>query len=142
MNEKSSDNKWVLFKNFLHNELGISKGDIREWIGEAVKDEARRMIDNTYTSFSPEAVAKKILLEHSLFHGDRFKSEVINKVAEIMAQQLVIIPAENKKPLTLDISKLPCGCTQMHVDDISKPSIFTCLCGKTKKRFIEYKTGR
>lgn len=32
----SKNDKWSLFKNYLHNELGITKEDIREWLEEAV----------------------------------------------------------------------------------------------------------
>jgi hypothetical protein len=31
--------KYTLFKNFMHNELGISREDIREWVKESVKEE-------------------------------------------------------------------------------------------------------
>jgi len=40
-----SDDKWLLFKNYLHNELGITKEDIREWIDEAVRDEATKIMN-------------------------------------------------------------------------------------------------
>jgi hypothetical protein len=26
------NDKWSMFKNYMHNELGITKEDIREWI--------------------------------------------------------------------------------------------------------------
>jgi hypothetical protein len=28
--------KWIMFKNYMHNEMGITKEDIRQWIEEAV----------------------------------------------------------------------------------------------------------
>ena len=62
-----SDNKYKLFRNFMVNELGISREDIKEWTKEAVKETAekilkgmdvesiissaaRRMIDNDYSN--------------------------------------------------------------------------------------------
>ena len=39
----SKNDKWSLFKNYLHNELGITKEDIREWLEEAVQEEAKEL---------------------------------------------------------------------------------------------------
>jgi hypothetical protein len=33
-----SDNKYKLFRNFMVNELGISREDIKEWTMQAVKE--------------------------------------------------------------------------------------------------------
>ncbi|MDR1046626.1 MAG: hypothetical protein LBL64_02530 [Treponema sp.] len=33
-----SDNKYKIFRNFMANELGISREDIREWTMQAVKE--------------------------------------------------------------------------------------------------------
>lgn len=40
----TKNDKWSLFKNYLHNELGITKDDIREWLEEAVQEEARNEV--------------------------------------------------------------------------------------------------
>ena len=45
------DDKYKMFRNFMFNELGITKEDIRDWIQEAVKEEAHRLIMNTYNNF-------------------------------------------------------------------------------------------
>ena len=36
------DDKWLMFKNYMHNELGITKEDIRQWIDDSVKNEAKK----------------------------------------------------------------------------------------------------
>jgi len=46
-----SRDKWKMFKNFLHNELGITCEDIREWIKESVREEARRLVAQEYEKF-------------------------------------------------------------------------------------------
>ena len=46
-----SAEKYRMFKQFMHNELGITKEDIREWIKEAVRDEAQRLINKTYNDY-------------------------------------------------------------------------------------------
>ena len=43
-------NKWGMFRNFLHNELGITKDDIREWIKESVQEEASRMVSQGFNT--------------------------------------------------------------------------------------------
>lgn len=34
------NDKWTMFKNYMHNELGITKDDIRAWLKEAVQSQA------------------------------------------------------------------------------------------------------
>ena len=46
------NDKWSMFKNYMHNELGITKEDIREWIQEAVEMEARKMVDESFSKYS------------------------------------------------------------------------------------------
>ena len=128
--------KWELFKNFLHNELGITKEDIREWVKEAVREEAVKLVNNTYGEFSPERVVKKVLLEHSLFEGNHFKKEVIFHLGQILSQQLKIVSAEPEEPRVLDIDPAPCGCVRVIQDSIDK-TLFVCSCGETRRRVLQ-----
>ena len=43
--------KYKMFKQFMHNELGITKEDIREWVKESVREEAVKLIAKTYDDF-------------------------------------------------------------------------------------------
>ena len=43
--------KYRMFKQFMYNELGITKEDIREWIKESVREEARKLIEKTYDAY-------------------------------------------------------------------------------------------
>ena len=47
----AGNEKYKMFKQFMHNELGITREDIRDWVREAVRDEARKMIAKTYDDF-------------------------------------------------------------------------------------------
>jgi predicted transcriptional regulator len=91
-----ANEKWVLFKQFMHNELGITKEDIREWVKEAVKEEAERLVKNTYDNYSPKAMVEKALFAHDLFHGDHFKREVILEAAKLIVSEIEIVPKERK----------------------------------------------
>ena len=92
-----SNEKWLLFKNFMHNELEISREDIREWIKEAVKEEARKMVGNEFGKFSVEEIIHKILLRHDLFTGGYFKKEVIEEAGKQIVAKLDIRPKETKE---------------------------------------------
>ena len=48
-----------MFKNFMYNELGITKEDIRDWIKEAVREEARKLINKTYDDYEVKEVVRK-----------------------------------------------------------------------------------
>ncbi len=62
----SKNDKWSLFKNYLHNELGITKEDIREWLEEAVREEARKLIADTLKS---NDIRNRIDVAMREFHG-------------------------------------------------------------------------
>lgn len=42
------NDKWVMFRNYMHNELGITKEDIREWIEDSVKQEVKAVVNNQF----------------------------------------------------------------------------------------------
>jgi len=86
------DNKWSMFKNYMHNELGITKDDIREWIQDAVEVEAKKLVHQTFSDFSPEKTVRNILMDNSYFGSDSLKNEIKAQVA----RQLM-----NKMELTL-----------------------------------------
>ena len=44
----TKNDKWVMFRNYMHNELGITKEDIREWIDDAIKEQIKLIVDNSY----------------------------------------------------------------------------------------------
>ena len=53
--------KYRMFKQFMYNELGITKADIREWIEEAVRDEARKIIEKTYNDYDVKSEFRDML---------------------------------------------------------------------------------
>lgn len=42
------NDKWLMFRNYMINELGITKEDIREWIEDAVRIEAKKLAAETF----------------------------------------------------------------------------------------------
>ena len=59
------EDRWhkVMFKNFMFNELGITKEDIRMWVEEAVRDEARKIVSKTYNDFDVEREFRRVINE-------------------------------------------------------------------------------
>jgi hypothetical protein len=53
------NDKYKMFKNFLHNELGIEKADIREWIKESVQEEVKKVVAEAYDKFNMETIISK-----------------------------------------------------------------------------------
>lgn len=58
-----ADDKYKMFRNFMFNELGITKKDMRDWIQEAVKEEAHRLIMHTYNSFDVSTELRRQLTD-------------------------------------------------------------------------------
>ena len=58
------ENKWLMFKNYMHNELGITKQDIRQWIEESVQAEAEKMVSNEFGRFNVHDTVKKMVMDN------------------------------------------------------------------------------
>ena len=52
--------KYKMFKQFMHNELGITKEDIREWVKESVREEAAKMVAKTYEDFDVKREIREV----------------------------------------------------------------------------------
>lgn len=55
------NDKWLMFRNYMINELGITKEDIREWIEDAVRIEAKKLAEDAFARENPEQKAEEIL---------------------------------------------------------------------------------
>lgn len=77
----SKNDKWVLFRNYMHNELGITKEDIQEWIQDAIRDEVKNVVSNAYGRCSLEDMIKNEIKTKS-WYGNGFSREVIDACAK------------------------------------------------------------
>ena len=55
------NDKWTMFKNYMHNELEISKDDIRVWIKEAIQKEADKIIKQTFEKYSVKQIVTELI---------------------------------------------------------------------------------
>lgn len=90
------DDKWTMFKQFLHNELGISKDDIRQWVNEAVAIEARKIVEESFQRTNPEKLIREAIADEDFFFPKGFSERVIKATAQILAQDLSIVRKEKK----------------------------------------------
>lgn len=74
--------KWLMFKNYLHNELNITKEDIREWLEDACRQEAKKIIDNSFKQFDLRRIAKELIREElqNIYKDYKFKEKIVDKV--------------------------------------------------------------
>lgn len=86
----SKNDKWVMFRNYMANELGITKEDVREWINDAVKEEAKKIVNESFSRENPEQFIRRAIYDHDYFRGKAFNSTVIRETAEILAEKLEI----------------------------------------------------
>jgi len=76
------EDKWKMFKNYMHNELGITKEDIRQWIEDAVKEQAERMVKNEFDSFDVRDIVKKIITDDSYYGSKSLKREITDELGK------------------------------------------------------------
>lgn len=50
-NERTRNNKYRMFKNFMYNDLGLTKEDIRDWTKEAAKEVAREYVEHHFNEW-------------------------------------------------------------------------------------------
>lgn len=90
----NKDDKWVMFRNYMHNELRITKDDIREWIDDSVKQIAKDMVADAFIRKNPEQMIKDAIYRSDYFYGTSFNNKVVEEVAKILAKKLDIIIKE------------------------------------------------
>lgn len=73
--------KYRMFKQFMHNELGITKEDIREWVKESVREEAAKMVAKTYEDFDVKREIRNMLSTNSSLHR-QLASEAVKEICK------------------------------------------------------------
>lgn len=84
----NKEDKWVMFKNYMHNELGITKEDIRTWINDAVAQEAKNIVNESFARENPEQLIKRAIYDFGYFKEKSFNQKVIEETAKILAEKL------------------------------------------------------
>lgn len=83
----AANEKYKMFKQFMHNELGITREDIREWVKEAVRDEARKMIAKTYDDYDVKREFRDML--RTPF--DSLRKDIVNAAASEICKHVKLV---------------------------------------------------
>ncbi len=80
--------KYIMFKNFLHNELQITKDDIREWIQESISEEVKKVVMESFGKIDLSNMIRKELATIEVFNygRDKLKDEIRHKVLDILTE--------------------------------------------------------
>ena len=79
----TKDDKYGLFRQFMFNELQISKEDIRTWIKEAVEQQTEKMLHKTFGDFEPNERAAKLIADYitnNWWSNDKLKQAVASQI--------------------------------------------------------------
>jgi len=82
------ENKWKMFKNYMHNELGITKEDIREWVQDAVKVQVEKMVQNEHSNFDVRKVVKDMVMDNRYYGSESLKKEVMQEVSRQLVDKM------------------------------------------------------
>ena len=87
-NNTMANDKWKMFKNYMHNELGITKEDIEQWTKEAVEEVATSYVEDRLSETTLPNLVKRIISRKWLFSHDILEQEVLNVAGKELAKQL------------------------------------------------------
>ena len=79
----TKDDKYGLFRQFMFNELQITKEDIRTWIKEAVEQQVEKMLHKTFGDFEPNERAAKLIADYitnNWWSNDKLRQAVASQI--------------------------------------------------------------
>jgi len=86
------DEKWIMFKNYMHNELGITKEDIKQWVDDAIKETAEQYIKH---NMAPKPIDDWVKKTISDVWGISSPLRMKEKVLEIAGKEIGKTVIEN-----------------------------------------------
>lgn len=90
------NDKWLMFRNYMINELGITKEDIREWIKDAVRIEAKKLAEDAFARENPEQMIRRIVYDSGYFKDNSFNRTVIEIAAKCLMERFDIVTKKDK----------------------------------------------
>jgi hypothetical protein len=80
--------KWIMFKNYMHNELGITKEDIRQWIEDAVQKQAETLVNNEFKNFDVNKVVERVISDDKYFGSKNLKRDIVQELSKQIMEWL------------------------------------------------------
>jgi len=82
------EDKWLMFKNYMHNELGITKEDIRQWIEDAVEKQAEKMVKHEFNNFDVHRVVERVINDDKYFGAKNLKRDIAQELSKQIMERL------------------------------------------------------
>jgi hypothetical protein len=76
--------RYKMFSNYMHNELGITKEDIKLWVKEAVEEIAYKMCKNEFDNFDVTSIVRKTLYSEDMYNSKYIKAQIKDEIAQQM----------------------------------------------------------
>ena len=77
-----------MFKNYMHNELGITKEDIRQWIEDAVQKQAEALVNNEFKNFDIHRVVERVTNDDKYFGAKNLKRDIAQELSRQIVDKL------------------------------------------------------
>jgi hypothetical protein len=84
-----SDNKYKLFRNYMANELGIGKDDIKEWAMQAVTETVEKHLRGLDLTEVVRKRASNLLVDEFKYSSDREKL-ILKAMSAVISEKLII----------------------------------------------------
>lgn len=87
-------NKWNEFKNYMHNDLKITREDIQSWMAEAIVQESRRIVRGYVDKIDVDAMLRtqvKLMVTERSWNGkDTLKQEFVDSISKEIASKIKV----------------------------------------------------
>lgn len=82
----SQKDKYEAFRNYMFNELGVTKEEIRQWIREAVNEQVTNLMKQSDMTFlTPKELLNEKIIKYAkdalFIYGTTLKPEIIKEIA-------------------------------------------------------------
>ena len=82
------NNKWLMFKNYMHNELAISKEDIREWIDDSVREQAEKLVAKELSNFDVHKIVQTIITDKKYYGSMTLKRDIADELTKQLLERI------------------------------------------------------
>ena len=82
------ENKWLMFKNYMHNELEISKEDIREWIDDSVREQAEKLVAKEFSNFDVHKIVQAIITDKKYYGQMTLKRDIADELTKQILERI------------------------------------------------------
>ena len=72
-----------MFRNFMYNEVGVTKEDIRLWMKEAAIEEGKKLVRKSFGDFDMNAFIEKELMSDQYYGGAKLRSDIKETLIKI-----------------------------------------------------------